>query len=154
MLNSSNKKKPKSPSFPQSAKEPASVTNLNIFADGSTLKGDFTSSSDTRIGGSLEGDLKVEGTIFLTEGGSVEGMIQGDTVNIAGSVKGSIVATHKVFLASAAKVQGSISAERLVIEEGAVFNGDCKMGVKPRKLTSNSTTASNGKNKQLAKKPA
>ncbi len=142
MLNSSNRK------------ESSSIANLNTISDGTSIKGVFTSSSDTRVGGVLEGDLKVDGNVFLTEGGSVEGTIQGNTINIAGSMKGDVNARHKVFLASSANVQGSIHADRLVIEEGAIFDGECRMGAKSRKMSTNSVPVPDGKNEKLAKKSA
>jgi len=154
MLNSSIKKKMKT-SSPSNTKESGGAFNLNILAEGSKINGTFISHSDTRICGTIEGDLKADGIIYVTEDGFVEGNIEGNTVNIAGSVKGDINGTHKVFLAETAKVDGSISSDRLVMEEGAVFHGTCKVGPKPKRHSPNPVSSvSNGKNENLAKELA
>ncbi|MCY4158622.1 MAG: polymer-forming cytoskeletal protein [Bacteroidetes bacterium] len=154
MLNPSNKKKSRTPQISHSSKESGEAFDLNILADGTKIKGSFISPSDTRICGILEGELKVEGTIFLTDGGFVDGNINANIVNIAGSVKGDIIGTKKVFLTETAKVEGTIRAERLVVEEGAIFNGTCHMAEKSKTHTPKLVPATNGKTKQLAKKSA
>ncbi len=136
----------------QKADVPVGVSNLNIISEGTAINGELVSNSDTRLGGKLVGDLKVEGTIFVTENGFVDGSIHGKDITISGSVKGQIVATNKVFLVSTSNIMGTISANRLVVEEGAVFNGECQMGVRSKDLSSNFVPMSNGKKQKLAKK--
>ena len=44
-----------------------------------------------------------------------------------GTVNGDITATDKIHLGRTARVIGNISTPQVVIEEGAVFEGGCKM---------------------------
>ncbi|MCY4001933.1 MAG: polymer-forming cytoskeletal protein [Bacteroidetes bacterium] len=139
---------------PRIKRESDGSSHLNVIAEGTTVKGTLTSSSDTRMGGKLDGELKVDGTIYLTEDGFVDGSIHGKDVNISGSVKGVVTAANKVFLTGTAKIEGTISANRLVMEDGAIFNGECHMGVKSKDLSSSFVPSTNGKDKKLAKQPA
>ena len=135
---------------PRVKKDSVESTHLNVIAEGTSIQGTMTSSSDTRLGGRLDGELKVDGTIYVAEDGFVDGSIQGDDVNISGTIKGVVTAKNKVFLTSTAKIDGSISSNRLVVEDGATFNGECHMGVKSKDLSPNFVPSSNGKDKKLA----
>jgi cytoskeletal protein CcmA (bactofilin family) len=53
-------------------------------------------------------------------------------VSIRGTVHGRVCGRQRVELLAGARVQGSLVSPRLVIEEGAVFQGDCDMGAAPR----------------------
>jgi cytoskeletal protein CcmA (bactofilin family) len=46
---------------------------------------------------------------------------------IHGTINGDIIATQRLELGRAAKVNGNIQTPSLVIEQGAVFEGTCKM---------------------------
>jgi cytoskeletal protein CcmA (bactofilin family) len=46
---------------------------------------------------------------------------------IHGTINGDIIATQRLELGRAAKVNGNIQTPSLVIEQGAVFEGSCKM---------------------------
>jgi len=130
------------------------VSNLNIISEGTAINGEIVSKSDTRLCGELIGDLKVDGTIFVTENGFIDGFIQGEDISISGSVKGHVVATNKVFLTGTAKIVGKISASRLVVEQGAIFNGECQMGNTSKEIKTNFVSMVNEKKQKLAKKSA
>jgi len=93
---------------------------------------------DVNINGDLEtdGDVQVEGQIsgniscaHLTIGsnGTVNGDIKAQEVVIRGKVKGAIRA-NRVILQQGSHVGGDISYDRMVMEEGAAFNGMCSNG--------------------------
>lgn len=147
-------KRNKDYSVSQRLKETVVASNLNLISDGTTIKGSIVSSSDTRLGGSFEGELQVEGTVVVTGGGMVDGLIQAENITVVGSVKGQINAEKKVTLTSNANVDGTIQANHLVIEEGAVFNGKCRMGTKSKTLESSFVPTSQKIDEQLAEDPA
>lgn len=124
-------------------KEQVNSTNLNIISDGTIVKGSLNSKSDTRLGGEVEGDLKVEGIVVVTESGFVNGSIHAENINVFGAVEGEMTATKKVILGSSSKMKGTVCAERLIIEEGAVFNGECLMGHESKTISSNFVPKSN-----------
>jgi cytoskeletal protein CcmA (bactofilin family) len=46
---------------------------------------------------------------------------------IHGTINGDIIATQRLELGRAAKVHGNIQTPSLIIEQGAIFEGSCKM---------------------------
>lgn len=150
MLNKKNQNKPLSTGL----RESSGSANINIIANGTTIKGSIDSASDTRLAGRLEGNVTVRGTVAITENGALIGSVLAENINISGSVEGEITASEKVTLTSSANVEGTIRADQLVIEEGAIFNGECQTGPKSKAISSNFVSTSNGTDEQLAKQLA
>ncbi len=144
------KKKP----LPPALKESMSTANLNIISGETDIKGSLKSNSDTRLAGKLEGSMEIEGTVVITENGFVNGSIHAENINVSGSMEGDLIALKKVLLTDTAKVKGTIYAERLVVEEGAIFNGECQTGHKSEAISSKFVATSNGADEQLAEQLA
>jgi cytoskeletal protein CcmA (bactofilin family) len=91
--------------------------------------GELTSTEDLHIDGTLKGHLYVrEGTVTVGESATIEADIRAKKVLVQGHVLGSIAASDRIELAASATVKGSISADRIVIVDGAQFNGGVDMG--------------------------
>ena len=54
--------------------------------------------------------------------------IKGD---ISGNSDGNIDCSDKLILESSSQYEGNIKTKRLIIQEGAVFQGNCQMNIKP-----------------------
>ena len=106
--------------------EPSHV-HVTIIAEGTEIVGSLNSESDIRINGSMDGEMKVDGKVIVSESGRITGQLSANAAVIAGTVKGDILIEHKLSLSETAHVEGSIRTARLVVEEGAVFQGDCTM---------------------------
>lgn len=98
------------------------------------LKGVIKMSSALRVDGRVEGEIQTEGDILIGEAGKVEGNLQGRNVLIAGEITGNIFATGKIELAATGRIFGDLRAQNLVIDEGAVFQGNCQMAVNGKKM--------------------
>ena len=59
----------------------------------------------------------------------VQGTITAQHAEVAGSVEGTLEITGLLILKATAVVEGDIVTPKLVFEEGAKFNGKCKMEV-------------------------
>ncbi|MEK7264152.1 MAG: polymer-forming cytoskeletal protein [Bacteroidota bacterium] len=101
--------------------------DLNIIGPGTTVKGNVDSSGSLLVRGKITGDVHASDNIEIGSGGIIEGTVHGKTVKIAGNVRGTISATDTLCFIGKAVVQGDISALKLIIEEGARFNGKCTM---------------------------
>ena len=75
-------------------------------------------------------------TLLIGETGRVKADIEVGIISINGYVEGKIKAKSKVEIFSKGKVSGTIITPKLMIEEGAYFQGECKMeeGKIPKKL--------------------
>ena len=107
----------------------ASSANLTAFIDqGSEFEGKLTFKDTVRIDGTFSGEITSENTLIVGETGNVDAKIRSNTVVVSGTVVGNIIATRQIVLHKSAKVQGDMSAPSLMIEEGAIFNGQLTMG--------------------------
>jgi cytoskeletal protein CcmA (bactofilin family) len=95
---------------------------------GSRVTGQLSFQGSAKIDGSVDGEIRCQGTLTVGEGAEVKAKIFGDTVVIRGKVEGNVAAKEKIELAVPARLHGNINTPRLVITEGVVFEGDCSMG--------------------------
>lgn len=87
----------------------------------------FKDPVNLRINGRFEGTLETKGNLTISRNAEVVANILGETITIAGRVTGDIVARNKLSLLSPAVLKGNIAVSRLAIEEGAIFEGSCRM---------------------------
>ncbi len=87
----------------------------------------FKDPVNLRINGKFEGNLDTKGNLTVGPKAVVSAHIVGDNIFIAGKVKGDVLARQKLVLHSTAVLEGKIRAMRLVIEEGARFEGESQM---------------------------
>ena len=93
-----------------------------------TIKGDISGNSDVRVAGNVVGGISIEGELIGERQGVVQAEIKTTTAVIAGSVKGNIDCSDKLILESTSQFEGNIKTKRLIIQEGAIFQGNCQMG--------------------------
>jgi len=99
-----------------------------FVGSGTTITGEATFKAMLRIDGHMSGRIaSPTGTLVVGAGGVVDANIEVAVATIQGIVNGDIVASNRVELGRAAKVNGNIQTPSLVIEQGAVFEGGCKM---------------------------
>lgn len=101
---------------------------INLVGKGTVFEGTVRAENDVRASGQIVGTLRVEGKAMIAESGSVDGEIIATNADIAGRVQGEIEIEERLVLKSTAQVDGNIETDRLVVEEGAEFTGECKMG--------------------------
>jgi cytoskeletal protein CcmA (bactofilin family) len=110
---------------------------LTAFIDrGSEFEGKLSFQDTVRIDGRFRGEISSENTLIVGEGGEIEASIRSNIVVMSGSLEGDIVAGQRVVLHKTARVTGNIETPSLMIEEGAVFNGEVKMGPPTARSTS------------------
>jgi cytoskeletal protein CcmA (bactofilin family) len=102
--------------------------DLNGFLDvGCELLGELRFRDTFRIDGFLKGKVVSDNTLVVGESGQVDAEIDCGTVSIRGTVSGRVQAREKIELLAGSKVTATLVAPRLLIEEGAFFQGDCDM---------------------------
>ena len=109
-------------------------TGETIIAQGIQIQGDLRGTSDVRLEGTLQGNIMVEGTVFIGEAGRVIGDISAGSIIVEGDVHGNIESAGKVHLGAAAKLKGNISSRGLSVQDGAWFEGrisDAKAETEP-----------------------
>jgi cytoskeletal protein CcmA (bactofilin family) len=108
---------------------------LNGFLDrGSEFRGELRFHNSFRIDGQIKGRVVSEKTLIVGETGEVEADIECGIVSIQGRVKGHILGREKIELLAGSRVYGTLVSPKLVIEEGAFFQGDCDTGTEESKV--------------------
>ncbi|MCL4695270.1 MAG: polymer-forming cytoskeletal protein [Candidatus Hydrogenedentes bacterium] len=132
-----------------------------VVPEGVIIEGNMTSGSETEIAGKIEGNVTVEGRLYLAPSALVSGNVRATSCRVDGLVEGRVECTQELELGktgrlsadalggkeviiggqifgdvstggvarllATAKVNGNIRTRRVVIEEGALFNGSCTM---------------------------
>lgn len=102
---------------------------LSGFVGGGTVvTGEANFKAMMRVDGHLSGRVNsASGTLIVGANGKVDANIEVAVAVIHGTINGDIIATQRLELGRAAKVNGNIQTPSLIIEQGAVFEGSCKM---------------------------
>lgn len=87
----------------------------------------FKDAVNLKINGSFEGSLTTKGTLTVGDTAEINGDIIGENIIIAGKVSGDIIADKSLKLTSPARVIGNIETPNLIIDEGALLHGTCRM---------------------------
>ena len=99
-----------------------------FVGSGTVITGEASFKSMLRVDGRFSGRItSTSGTLIVGAGGQVDANIEVAVANIHGVVNGDIIASDRIELGRAAKLTGNIQTPSLVIEQGAVFEGGCKM---------------------------
>lgn len=108
---------------------------------GTVLTGETHFQMMLRVDGQLTGTVTSDGgTLIVGTNGQVDANVSVGVATINGVVNGDVIATEKIHLGRTAKVMGNVATPRLVIEEGAVFEGGCSM-IKARETQESQATA-------------
>jgi len=102
---------------------------LSGFVGGGTVvTGEANFKAMMRVDGHLSGRVSSSsGTLIVGANGKVDANIEVAVAVIHGTINGDIIATQRLELGRAAKVNGNIQTPSLIIEQGAMFEGSCKM---------------------------
>lgn len=104
------------------------VEDLNGFMDvGTEFVGELRFRDTFRIDGRLQGKIVSDNTLIVGESGHVDAEVDCGVVSIRGTVSGKIQAHQRVELLAGCKVHGTLVSPKVVIEEGAFFEGSCDM---------------------------
>jgi cytoskeletal protein CcmA (bactofilin family) len=102
---------------------------LNGFLDrGSSFKGELEFEDTMRIDGRFNGRIVSKNELIVGDSAHIDGDIHVGRIAISGTVTGKIVADQRVEIHRNGKVFSDIETPALIIEEGAVFQGNCQMG--------------------------
>lgn len=98
-----------------------------LIASGTSVHGDVHFSGRLYVSGAVKGNITadegVAGTLFVDEGGSVEGDIHAAHMVIAGRVEGNVLARERLEIAATGRIVGDASYKQLGVEMGGVVNG-------------------------------
>ena len=98
-----------------------------IIGENTTLTGNVESDSSLKVVGRVEGNIKAAGDVVILVNAVIQGDIWAENLTIAGTVNGNLHVKNNLHLESTARVKGDMELHSLVTDEGAIFEGNCKM---------------------------
>ena len=104
---------------------------INAFlGTGTTYQGKLDFQGSVRIDGTFKGEVTSQGTLVVGKDATVEGMVEVGQLIISGKLSGEVRAKEKAVLHKTANIVGRVQTPVLVMEEGAVLEGEITMGTK------------------------
>ncbi len=103
-------------------------SDLSAFIDeASEIDGKYTFRGTVMLNGKFKGEIISNDTLIIGEKAVVNASIRAGIVLINGEVVGNVLASERVELRGTARVFGDVEAPVVVVEEGVVFEGNCRM---------------------------
>lgn len=108
--------------------DPALEQVGTIIGPGAVLDGPLTTKDSTRIDGTVKGNVTISGALIVGQEGKITGTVSAMNAYIAGEVTGNISAPQgKVEISDTGKVIGNVTCKGIIIDENAIFSGQCDM---------------------------
>ena len=79
------------------------------------------------IYGKINGDIETKGPVRVAQNAVVDGNISGSDIRVGGTVLGNIYSNGQVVLGKQCILKGDIVYRKLLIEDGAQFQGSCSV---------------------------
>ena len=134
--------------------QPIRSKNVSVIGPTLVFKGELSADEDLVIEGTIEGTIAHhKKNLTIGSKGRVSADIHASSVLVEGQLDGDIHSDGLVSLARGATVNGNVYCARLMLQDGARFNGNVvmekqspmKIAPKPEKL--GDSNAGSGKNK-------
>jgi cytoskeletal protein CcmA (bactofilin family) len=98
-----------------------------VIPSGEEVEGPWDRKGKVKIEGIFRGDLRSRDEIIVAQSGLAIGDFCAPSLICTGTIEGNILANGKVLLSTGAHMVGKISAPSIIIQEGAKFDGICKI---------------------------
>lgn len=94
-----------------------------------TVRGTLTGEEDLIVEGRIEGSVSLAGHLIVAQSGVLEADLDVQSIEVHGEVRGDIVASQSITIDKGANVTGNVRAPRVIIHDGAQFQGAVEMDV-------------------------
>ncbi len=98
-----------------------------LIGKNTVLEGTLSGEGTVRVDGKINGGINITGNLILGEEGFIVGNIKAENAFVAGTIEGNVTVNVQLHLTHTAKLTGDLLVKNVVIDEGAVFNGNCKI---------------------------
>lgn len=103
-------------------------SGTNVVTEGTVIQGEIKSKQDIQIDGKVKGIIRSESRILVGRTGVVDGDVISKNGDVSGKISGKIEVSEMLYLRANSVVDGDMIVGKLVVESGAIFNGNCRMG--------------------------
>ncbi len=101
------------------------LTNPTKFNQDTSVEGEIVSKNDIRLDGNFTGKMTSQKKIIIGKKGFFSGKIITKNLVVEGVIKGEATVSNSTNLLETSNFNGILSTQKLGVEEGAVFDGNC-----------------------------
>ena len=98
-----------------------------MLGESTVFEGTITVPHSLRIDGIVKGKIETGEVLTVGPSGVIEADVKAKSAIIGGKVTGNVYVEDRIELESKASIIGDIRTRDLIINEGAVFQGNCTM---------------------------
>lgn len=113
---------------PPAEQSPSGERNAVRLGPRDRLIGRLYIEGDLHVNGTVEGAVEATGDVEIDDMAKVKASIAGRQVSIRGQVSGPVTARMRLVVAHSGSLIGDVRVPRLVVQDGATFNGNVSMG--------------------------
>lgn len=115
------------PETPQRRLEDEVSPTETVIGNRTKFHGTIQGQDSVRIAGFFEGDVDIEGRVWIDKRGEVQGTIKAPGMIVEGQINGDLVSSEKIEVRASGRVLGSIRCRTLAMAEGCFVQGEIKM---------------------------
>ena len=106
----------------------AKADKISTFlGEGTELEGELKLCGTLRLDGHFKGKISGDGTLIVGEKAKIESDIHFSHVLNSGEIQGNVIGDERIEIHAPGQVIGSIQTPVLIIDEGAIIEGNCSM---------------------------
>ncbi len=109
----------------QKGENPDKVTT--VIGPETRVEGTLSAKSSIRVDGSVQGKIITPGEVIVGEGGKVEADVEAGNLTVSGVLAGNVEVRGRLEIKQGGTLRGDLRADKVIMEEGAFFDGRCSM---------------------------
>jgi cytoskeletal protein CcmA (bactofilin family) len=99
-----------------------------ILGPDANFKGELNFEKGMRLMGRFEGKVTTPGRLHIAKEAKMQADVDAGAIVVEGDVQGNLSANDRIELKQSARYEGDLRASKLVVDEGAIFNGHVSVG--------------------------
>jgi cytoskeletal protein CcmA (bactofilin family) len=99
-----------------------------VIGPDASFKGELNFEKGLRLQGKFEGKINTPGRLHVAREARLQADVDAGAIIIEGEVRGNLSANDRIELKASARYEGDLRSSKLVVDEGAVFNGNVTVG--------------------------
>jgi cytoskeletal protein CcmA (bactofilin family) len=99
-----------------------------ILGPDASFKGEMSFEKGLRLMGRFEGKIHTAGRLHIAKEAKMQADVDAGAIMVEGDVRGNLTASDRIELKQSARYEGDLLTSKLVVDEGAVFNGHVTVG--------------------------
>jgi cytoskeletal protein CcmA (bactofilin family) len=132
----------------------AEEREVTIVGQGASLEGNIVSAGSLRVDGKVKGQINADGDVIISPQSQVDADIKAENVTVAGKFTGNIVVKGTAELTRGGRVDGNVTSKTLVVQEGAIFQGQSIMDQQAQQAAQSPPPQQQQGAKQAAQQPS